>query len=144
MSRLEEVATVTVDEAFKLHRDWGPGLIESFYRSMLARGLERRGLHVAQEIPISFHYGEELYSNIFRADLLVEDMLLVELKSVEALLPLHSKQLLTYLRVTKLPLGLLVNFGSAMFRGGVRRILNPAAGLLHVVDLKSGLPAGGP
>lgn len=141
MSKLESIVALTIDQSFKLHRDWGPGLVESFYRSLLARSLTRCGLRVAQEVPITPEYEGENFPNIFRADLIVEELLLVELKSVELLLTVHSKQVLTYLRVMRLPLGLLLNLGSGMFRDGVRRIVNPAADLSLVLDRKSGLPA---
>ena len=121
---IEDIARVTVDCGFHLHKNLGPGLLESVYEAIMADQLVRRGLHVQRQAPIAIRYdGIELPEG-FRADLLIEGRLLVELKSVERLSPLHGKQVLTYLRLLDLPLGLLINFGGETFKEGVKRIVN--------------------
>lgn len=121
---IEELARVTIDCGFDLHKNLGPGLLESVYEAIMADKLSRRGLKVQRQAAIPIRYeGIELPEG-FRADLLIEGALLVELKSVERLLPLHGKQVLTYLRLLDLPLGLLINFGGETFKEGVKRIAN--------------------
>lgn len=120
----EEVSAVVVDTAFHLHRDVGPGLLESVYEAVLARMLEKRGLHVVRHRPVAFEFDGMRFDEGFRVDLLVESCLIVELKSVEVLAPVHTKQLLTYLRLLNMPLGLLINFGAATFKEGVKRVVN--------------------
>lgn len=121
---IEEVATVCVDCGFKLHRQLGPGLLESVYEAVLAHSLAERGLAVERQKVIPIRLGALRLEEGFRADLLVEGKLLIELKSVEKTAPVHAKQVLTYLRLMNLPLGLLMNFGAATFREGVKRIVN--------------------
>ncbi|PZQ23668.1 MAG: GxxExxY protein [Sphingopyxis macrogoltabida] len=123
-SKLEALASVVVDCGYRLHSDLGPGLLESAYEAIMADQLIRRGVRVERQKAIPIRYNGLELTEGFRADLLLEGRLLVELKSVERLSPLHSKQVLTYLRLLDLPLGLLINFGSATFREGVRRIAN--------------------
>ena len=124
MADLEELARVTVDCGFKIHSDLGPGLLESVYEAVLASALLRRGLAVERQKLIPIEYDGVTLTEGFRADLLVDGSLLIEVKSVERLAPVHGKQLLTYLRLTKQPLGLLMNFGGATFREGVKRVVN--------------------
>lgn len=121
---IESLANVTVDCGFHIHRDIGPGLLESAYELLLAESLIRRGLSVERQVPVSLKANGIVIDNAFRADLLVERSLLVEVKSTETHAPVHAKQLLTYLRLMDLPLGLLMNFGAATFKEGVRRIVN--------------------
>ncbi|WP_237245910.1 GxxExxY protein [Sphingopyxis witflariensis] len=102
----------------------GPGLLESAYEAIMADQLVRRGIWIERQKPIPIRYDGLQLAEGFRADLMVEGKLLVELKSVERLTPLHSKQVLTYLRLLDLPVGLLINFGAATFKEGVRRIAN--------------------
>jgi GxxExxY protein len=102
----------------------GPGLLESVYESVLAYELEKRGLHVLRQQAISVVYDGLVFDEGFRADLIVEDKVILELKSVEAMLPVHKKQLWTYLRLTDKQLGLLINFGSALIKDGITRIVN--------------------
>jgi GxxExxY protein len=102
----------------------GPGLLESVYEAVLAVNLARNGLAVERQKPVHIEYEGMILGEGFRADLLVEGRLIIELKSIEWLSPLHGKQLLTYLRLLDQPLGLLMNFGAATFRKGVRRIVN--------------------
>lgn len=120
----EEIAAILVDCAFRLHRDLGPGLLETVYEVVLAKMLRDQGLQVERQKPIAIHYAGFTFEEGFRADLIIEGTVLVELKSVENLSPVHSKQVLTYLRLLNLPLGLLINFGSATFKEGCKRIVN--------------------
>lgn len=112
-------------------------MLESAYEALLAQLLLQQGLQVERQKPVSFTYGGVRLDDAFRVDLLVEGQLLVELKSVEKLAPVHSKQVLTYLRLMNLPLGLLMNFGAATFKEGIHRILN-ARGDLGRIDLARG------
>ncbi|HZG44964.1 MAG TPA: GxxExxY protein [Allosphingosinicella sp.] len=121
---IEEVARSVVDAAFHLHRDIGPGLLESVYEALLAEKLRGRGLQVDRQLPIDVNFDGIRINDAFRADLVVERKLLVELKSTEKFVPVHGKQVLTYVRLTGLPLGLLINFGAEVFREGVKRIIN--------------------
>ncbi len=113
-----------VDAALKIHRELGPGLLESVYEAVLAKELAARGFHVARQTPVRFEYDGMVFEEGFRADLLVDDLVIVELKSVEKLAPVHSKQLLTYLRLMILQAGLLINFGAATLKEGLHRIVN--------------------
>jgi len=124
MKSIEELSADVVDAAFQLHRDMGPGLLESVYEAVLAKVLEGRGLSVERQKIIPIEYMGMDFEEGFRADLLVEGKLLVELKSVETITPVHGKQVLTYLRLLRLPVGLLINFGAATFKEGVKRIVN--------------------
>jgi iron complex transport system substrate-binding protein len=121
---LEELAREAVDCGFAVHRDLGPGLLEAVYEAVMTKALEERGLYVERQKPIPFAYKGVTFGEAFRADLVVEGRLLLELTSVETVAPVHGKQLLTYLRLMNLPLGLLMNFGAAMYKDGVRRVLN--------------------
>jgi iron complex transport system substrate-binding protein len=121
---IEEISAIVVDAAFHLHKDLGPGLLESVYESVLARLLEERGLHVERQCSVAFDFHGMHFDEGLRLDLLVNGCLVVELKSVENLAPVHAKQLLTYLRLLDLRLGLLINFGAATFKEGVKRIVN--------------------
>lgn len=121
---LENLASIAIDCGYRLHRDLGPGLLESAYEAIMADQLVRRGVRVERQKPVPIRYDGLELAEGFRADLLLEGRLLVEFKSVERLSPLHSKQVLTYLRLLDLPLGLLINFGGATFKEGVRRIAN--------------------
>ncbi|MFC3669852.1 GxxExxY protein [Novosphingobium pokkalii] len=126
---LEALVTTVIDCGYKLHVDLGPGLLESVYEAILCHMLEQRGMQVERQkaIPIVWH-GMVLNEG-FRADLIVNNALLVEIKSLERCAPVHGKQVLTYLRLLSMPLGLLLNFGGATFREGVRRIANDYYGL---------------
>jgi iron complex transport system substrate-binding protein len=124
MKKLDEITGIIVDEAMKLHRGLGPGLLESVYEVVLARALEKRGLKIERQKTVSFEYDGLRFDEGLRVDLLVEGMVVVELKSVEKLAPVHAKQLLTYLRLLKQPVGLLLNFGAPTLKEGLRRIVN--------------------
>jgi GxxExxY protein len=124
MANIEELSAIVVDTGFKLHRDLGPGMLESAYELILFEKLTVLGLKIDRQTPINIHYDGIDINNAFRIDLLVEGQLVLEIKSVQQTLPVHSKQLLTYLRLMNLPLGLIMNFGTATFRDGVRRLVN--------------------
>lgn len=121
---VEELSAVVVDCAFKLHVELGPGLLETVYEVILAKMLQDRGLKVERQQPIPVEFAGVRFDEGFRADLVVENAILVELKSVEDLTPVHGKQTLTYLRLLKLPLGLLINFGANTFKEGIQRVVN--------------------
>lgn len=121
---LDDITGAIVDAAMKIHIDLGPGLLESVYEMVLAKELQRRGLVVERQKPVTFQYDGILFDEGFRTDLLVEACVVVELKSVEKLTPVHSKQLLTYLRLMNLQVGLLINFGGATLKEGLHRIVN--------------------
>ena len=121
---IDEVSGMIVDAAFKIHSGLGPGLLESVYEAVLARELERRGLRVTRQVLVPIEYEGMRLDEGFRIDLLVEDVVIVELKSVEKSAPVHSKQLLTYLRLMNLSVGLLVNFGAATLKEGLSRVVN--------------------
>lgn len=124
MQDLEALASAVVDEALRMHRELGPGLLESVYEMILAGKLAQRGIEVARQVPVAIDYDGLRFDAAFRIDLLVGERLLVEIKSVERLNGAHAKQLLTYLRLTKQPLGLLINFGGETLKEGLRRIAN--------------------
>lgn len=124
MHELDDITGAVVDSAMKIHKELGPGLLESVYEVVLARELERQRFQVERQKPIRFEYDGMVFEDGFRVDLLVDGRVIVELKSVEKLVPVHSKQLLTYLRLMNLPVGLLINFGSATLKEGLHRIVN--------------------
>ncbi|WP_242140099.1 GxxExxY protein [Sphingomonas sp. TREG-RG-20F-R18-01] len=121
---LEDIARISVDCGFKLHQALGPGLLESVYEVCLASSLMDRGLSVERQRPIPIRFNGLQFEEGFRADILVEGMLLIELKSTERYAAVHAKQVLTYLRLMDLPLGLLMNFGAPTVKDGVRRLIN--------------------
>jgi len=119
-----EIGRTIVDCAIAIHRSLGPGLLESVYEAALNRALSKRGLNVERQAPITFEYDGQVFEEGFRADLVVDGLVIVELKSVETMKPVHKKQVLTYLRLSKMRLGFLLNFGSAMMKDGIVRIVN--------------------
>jgi len=119
-----EVAREVVDSAIQIHRELGPGLLESVYDLVMAHELSRRGLKVQQQVPISIVYGSKTFPAAFRADLIVESIVFVEIKSVETLARVHYKQVVTYIRLADLRLGLLINFGEELVKDGIFRIVN--------------------
>lgn len=120
----EALSRIVVDCAYRMHLEIGPGLLESVYEAVLEKLLRQQGLKVTRQQVIPVEVMGLRLDEGFRADLIVDDLLLVELKSVEKLAPVHAKQVLTYLRLLNLPLGLLINFGAATFKEGCRRIVN--------------------
>ena len=124
MHDLDKITGAIIDSSIKIHRELGPGLLESVYEVVLARTLERRGHLVERQKPISFEYDGMQFTEGFRTDLLVDGVVIIEIKSVEKLAPVHSKQLLTYLRLMNLNVGLLINFGGATLKEGLHRIVS--------------------
>lgn len=124
MREINEVTREVVDAAYGIHKRLGPGLLESVYEAVLAQVLAQRGFAVQPQAKISFGYEGIRIEEGFRIELLVEKLVVVELKSVETLAPVHAKQVLTYLRVLDLPVGLLINFGAPTLKAGIRRIAN--------------------
>lgn len=120
--RLNEVSGMIVDAAFHVHRELGPGLLESVYEVILADALRQRGLTVARQVPIPIRFEGKLFDEGFRADLIVNGCVIVEIKSVESLARVHKKQVLTYLKLSGLKLGLLVNFGGELLKGNIERL----------------------
>ncbi len=123
-AEIDRLASVVIEAAYQIHKDLGPGLFESVYETILAGKLRGLGVHVETQRLIDMNYQGTFISNAFKVDLLIEDCLIVELKSVEQLAPVHAKQVLTYLRLMKLPVGLLINFGGATLKEGIRRLAN--------------------
>ena len=124
MPTADELAATAVDCGFHIHKELGPGLLESVYEAVLAEALRREGLFVEQQLPVPIKFRGMTFSDAFRADIVVDHSLIIEVKSVERNAPVHAKQLLTYLRLMKQPLGLLMNFGCETFRDGVKRVAN--------------------
>lgn len=124
LKELDDITGAIVDASLKIHRDLGPGLLETIYEAVLARELAKRELHVERQKPVSFQYDGLIFDEGLRVDLLVENRVIVELKSVEKLAPVHRKQLLTYLRLLDQPVGLLINFGAVTLREGLHRIVH--------------------
>jgi len=129
---LNELSQIIVDAAFQVHRGLGPGLLESVYEVVLADALRARGLKVERQKPIPIRFEDKVFDEGFRADLIVEGRILVELKSVEQLARVHKKQVLTYLKLSGIPLGLLINFGGELLKCNIERLV---AG--EVPDLKN-------
>ncbi len=119
-----EIAKIVVDIAYNLHKKVGPGLLESAYESALAYDLIENGLKVEQQVPMPFIYKEIKLETGYRLDLLIENKLIIEIKSLEQLAPVHFAQTLTYLRLSGLKLGLLINFNTKLFKDGIHRIVN--------------------
>lgn len=124
MRDIDRISGDVLDAAIKLHRELGPGLLESVYETVLAGQLVRMGYSVARQVPVDIEFDGLRFAAAFRIDIMVDDRLLLEVKSVDQLHASHAKQLLTYLRLTKQPVGLLINFGGATLKEGFRRLVN--------------------
>ena len=122
--RENEIAKVVVDVAYVMHTKLGPGLLESVYKAVMAYELRKRGLAIETEVPIRVEWDDVKLEVGFRADLIVEQSVVVELKSIEQIAPVHKKQLLTYLRLANCRLGLLINFNTELIRDGISRVAN--------------------
>jgi GxxExxY protein len=121
---VNEITAQVIDASIKVHNQLGPGLFESVYEEVLAFELIKRGLFVERQVPIPVYY-EELKMEVgFRADLIVEKMVIVEVKSIETVAPVHKKQVITYLRLTGLKIGLLINFNEELLKHGLTRLFN--------------------
>ncbi len=121
---IDELSGIVVDECVSLHRELGPGLFENVYEAVLAGRLERRGLKAARQVPVPVEIDGQLFDPAFRIDILVEERLVLEIKAVERLSQMHVRQLLTYLRLIKQPVGLLLNFSHGTMKDGIRRVAN--------------------
>ena len=122
---LNELSSKIINAAIAVHSELGPGLLESVYQPCLEIELRQRGLHVQSQMPLSVTYrGHRISNDAFRLDLLVEDLIIVELKATEEIQPVHLKQLLTYLRLANKPLGLLINFNVPLLKDGIHRVVN--------------------
>jgi GxxExxY protein len=129
---IDRITGDVLDAAIRLHKELGPGLLESVYETLLAASLARGGYRIARQHPVGIEFDGIRFPKAFRIDILVEDKLLIEVKSVDQLHAAHAKQLLTYLRLTQQPVGLLINFGGATLKEGFRRLVNdyhPSASL---------------
>lgn len=124
MRNVDQISGDVLDLAIRIHRELGPGLLESVYEIVLAGKLMQLGYAVHRQRPVDIDYDGLRFEAAFRIDLLIDESVLVEVKSVERLNAAHAKQLLTYLRLTKQPLGLLINFGGATLKEGFRRLVN--------------------
>jgi GxxExxY protein len=119
-----EIGTLVVESAIGVHRELGPGLLETVYEVILARELEDRGLKVDRQVPVPIQYKGTTFDEGFRADIIVESKVILELKSVERATAAHKKQVQTYLRLTGCKLGYLLNFGEALMKAGITRCVN--------------------
>lgn len=123
-AEIEKLATIAVDVAFAVHTELGPGLLESTYHSCFAHELSLRGIAYQRELTLPLNYKGICIEVGFRADIIMDQKLLVELKAVEQVLPIHKAQVITYLKLMRLPLGLLINFNEVLIKHGIQRILN--------------------
>ena len=119
-----DLAEIVVDTSVHIHQKLGPGLLESVYEAVLAFELGHRGIIIERQVPVPLIWNGMLVEQSFRADIIVENKLILELKSVEKIIPVHKKQVLTYLRITGLKLGLLLNFGADLMKNGIVRLVN--------------------
>ena len=124
MRDIDQITGDVLDAAIRLHKELGPGLLESVYETLLAASLARSGYQVARQRSVDIEFDGLRFPAAFRIDIFVENTLLIEVKSVDRLHAAHAKQLLTYLRLTKQPVGLLINFGGATLKEGFRRLVN--------------------
>ncbi len=124
MTDVDAISADVVHEAIRIHRELGPGLLESVYEIVLAGALARKGYKIERQKPVDVSYDGMTFEAAFKIDILVEDSLVLELKSVEKLSGAHAKQVLTYLRLIKQPLGLLLNFSGETMKEGIRRLAN--------------------
>lgn len=124
MIPIDELSAIAIEEAIAIHREFGPGLFESVYEAVLAGRLRRRGFKVERQLQVRAVFDGETFDPAFKIDMLVDDRLILEIKAVEQLSKTHAKQLLTYLRLLKQPVGLLLNFSDETMKQGIRRVVN--------------------
>ena len=124
MRELNELTGIIIASAIDIHRELGPGLLESVYQRVLVDALRRKGLDVQSQIPVQFVYDDIQFDDGLRLDLFVEGRVIVELKSIEKVSVIHKKQILTYLRLTNAPVALLINFGQLRLKDGIHRLIN--------------------
>jgi GxxExxY protein len=121
---VDQISAIVIEECIAIHRELGPGLFETVYETLLAGRLQARGLKVERQVTVPLIYDGHNFETAFRIDLLIEDQLVLEIKAVEQLSKAHAKQLLTYLRILKQPVGLLLNFFGETMKDGIRRMVN--------------------
>ena len=121
---IDDITGIVIDECIAIHRELGPGLFENVYETVLAGRLEAKGVKVARQVKVPLEFDGHKFDAAFRIDLLLEDRLILEIKATEMLSKAHGKQLLTYLRLLKQPVGLLLNFSQATMKDGIRRVVN--------------------
>ena len=119
-----DIGKITIDCALQIHKELGPGLLETVYEILLANELKLRGLKVERQVSIPIEYRGIKFTEGFRADMIVENKVILELKSIESISKVHKKQILTYLKLTKCKLGYLLNFGESLMKDGISRIIN--------------------
>jgi len=124
MNSIDITAATIVDSVFKVHTKLGPGLLESAYEACLAHELRKRGLKVDRQIPQPVHYDDIVIDVGYRIDLLIDDSIIIELKAVEQVLPIHHAQLMTYLKLSGQTLGFLINFNTVLIKNGIKRMAN--------------------
>ena len=127
---INEITGAVVDVAYRIHDEVGPGLFESVYELILAGRLMSNGFSIQRQVPVPIRIGGKVYDEGFRADLIVEGQVIVEVKSIEQLARVHKKQVLTYLKLSGLPVGLLINFGGDRLKGNIERLAIPGAPIL--------------
>ena len=120
----DEIGAIIVDTAVYIHKNLGSGLLETVYEVVLSKLLSQKGLHVQRQVSIPIEFEGEYFDEGFRIDLFVEGKVIIELKSVEKIVPAHKKQLLTYLKLTDTKLGFVLNFGAAIMKDGIERVVN--------------------
>jgi GxxExxY protein len=136
---LNSISAQIIQAAIAVHRELGPGLLESVYQGCMLIELQNMGVGVRGEVPLPvFYKGQKIRDEGFRIDLLVEELIIVELKSVEVVQPVHKKQLLTYLRLANKELGLLINFGEILLKKGIHRIINSPKTVSVALDRPNG------
>jgi GxxExxY protein len=123
-AEVERLAKMAVDAAFALHTELGPGLLEAAYEGCFVYEMDLRGVKYQRQLPVPLNYKGKLIEVGFRADVVIEQKLLIELKAVEKVLPVHKAQVITYLKLMRFPLGLLINFNEVLIRDGIQRVLN--------------------
>ncbi|QIG53168.1 GxxExxY protein [Altererythrobacter sp. BO-6] len=121
---IDELTSIVIEESIGIHKELGPGLFENVYETVLAGRLEKRGIQVERQVPVPIEFDGHAFGGAFKIDILVETRLILEIKSVEMLSKAHAKQLLTYLRLSNQPVGLLMNFSAATMKDGIRRMVN--------------------
>ncbi len=121
---VDEITSTVIEEAIGIHRELGPGLFESVYETILAGRLAKRGFKAVTQVPVPLEFDGHAFGAAFKIDILVEDRVILEIKSVDTLKKVHAKQLLTYLRLARQPVGLLLNFSASTMREGIRRLVN--------------------
>jgi iron complex transport system substrate-binding protein len=119
-----------VDAAYRIHEEAGPGLLESVYERILMDILTSKGLSAQRQVPVPIQFGGKIYDDAFRADLIIENCVIIEIKSVDRLAPVHKKQVLTYLKLSGIKIGLLVNFGGEYLKGNIERLVMPGGPIL--------------